>query len=307
MKPALVFIALVAVAVGVWYLRGNSDSSLLNAKDAQIAAMTETLQTKEKLRVQDETLLDTRDTSIKTLQDKIKSDEDLLAKNQAQLEVDKAEYQRLQTADQTIITSLKSDNNADIQVLKEQIQAKDDQIAQLNEKLVQTIANYENQLNAPRTAPGSQPASVAEDGKKIYPADDGFDLQSLGSGMFAYQVFSQLHNPNNAPQPPSIANRTPWTFGGTGNSGITPTRRSMPQMRRMGIMMARQVRQARPPSFNSKAVGSARRSSCPPALTASASITKHVVTTEMPMESPSHSTEPISSLARLPTRAISRT
>ncbi len=217
MKQALAFIALVAVAVGVWFLRGANDATLLGAKDAQIAAMNETLQAKEKVRVQDETLLDVRDTSIKELQDKIKSDEDLLAKNLAEIDADKLAYQKLQTADETIINSLKGDNNADIQALKSQLQDKDDQIAQLNEKLVQVIASYETQLSAARTSLGST-ANPPGNGKKIYPADDGFEQQNLGNSTFTFFNLvprDAIHfNP-----PPPMPNQTGWKWGG--DAGIT--------------------------------------------------------------------------------------
>jgi predicted nucleic acid-binding Zn ribbon protein len=218
MRTVLAFVGAAAVAVLFWLLRGSSDATILAAKDAQIAAMQETVRVKDHLASAQSGTLDARNTSIKEFEAKLKSAEDQLAKDQAQLDAGKAELQRVKTADETIINSLKGDNNADIQALKEQIEEKDQQIAQLNEKLVQTIAEYEGKLSAIRNQVASE---STDDDTKIYPLDDGFEQQDLGAGMFAYQVFSQLNNPTNAPQPQAIPNHTPWTFGGTGNSGIS--------------------------------------------------------------------------------------
>jgi hypothetical protein len=217
MRTILAFVGAAVVAALFWFLRGSSDATVLAAKDAQIAAMQETARVKDHLASDQAGELDARTASLKELQNKLKSTADLLTKAQSQLDFDKEELQRVKTADETIINSLKEDNNADIQVLKEQIQDKNDQIAQLNEKLVQTIADYEGKLSAL----GYQGAETAADsGPKIYPKDNGFESQDLGAGAFAYQIFGTIWNPNGVPQPPQIPNKTPWTFGG-GNSGIT--------------------------------------------------------------------------------------
>jgi hypothetical protein len=215
MKQLLAFVALVAVALGVWFLRGNTDASLLTAKDAQIAALNETLQAKEKVRVQDETLLDTQKESLQTLKEKIKSDEIVLANDQTDLAADKIAYQKLQSADQTLISSLNDANKADIDSLKAQIQDKDEQIAQLNERLVQTIASYENRINAlvARVTDGPD-----KDSKKIYPLDDGFEQQDLGPDRFIY--FGDVHPDAIHFNPPTgLPNNTGWKF--SGNAGIS--------------------------------------------------------------------------------------
>jgi len=209
MKTILAFVGAAGVAALFWFLRGTSDSAIIAAKDAQIDAIQETIKAKDNLAAQESGLIDAREASIKELQEKLNSAKDALNKNQAQLDADKVAYQKLHDADETIINSLKGDNNADIQALKEQLQFKDEQIGQLNEKLVQTIANYESQLNDLRHRVGS--ASGAD--KKIYPEDDGFDLQDVGTGFFSYRYFGgPIRNPNNVQMPPDEPNRTPWTF-----------------------------------------------------------------------------------------------
>jgi hypothetical protein len=215
LRTVLAFAGATTVAVLFWFLRGSSDSAVLQAKDAQIAAIHDTIQAKDGLASQQSGLIDARNASIKELQDNVKSDEDLLAKNRSQIDADKAELERVKKADETIINSLKEDNNSDIQSLKDQIQTKDDQIAQLNERLVQTINDYENKLNAMRT----QVASAPDDTERIYPLDDGFEQENLGAGFLAYQLFGPIKNPQNAPMPNAIPKSTSWTFGGS-NAGI---------------------------------------------------------------------------------------
>jgi hypothetical protein len=215
MRKTFIYVSVLAIALVFWFLRARIDSAATQTRDAQIASLRDAVQMRD-------ALLASNTDSLSTLKDKVKDYETQIVT-----------LKRAEEADQTIIASLKNDSDADIRALKEQIQTKEDQIAQLNEKLAQTIAYYQTKLDAasedrvavhgPTPPPASPPipAPPEEDGKKIYPKDDGFDAQSLGVGMFAYQVFSQLNNPTNAPQPPSIPNTSPWTFGGTGNSGIS--------------------------------------------------------------------------------------
>ena len=209
MRTVLAFAAAAGVAALFWFLRGSSDSTVLAAKDAQIAAIQQTVKAKDDLATQLSVLIHARETSIKELQDKLKLVQDSLTQNQAQLDADKIAYQKLHDADQTIINSLKGDNNADIQSLKEQLQFKDEQIAQLNEKLVQAITQYESQLNDLRGRVGSAQETL----KKIYPKDDGFEFQDVGTGFFSYRYFGgSIRNPTNVEMPPDEPNHTPWTF-----------------------------------------------------------------------------------------------
>ena len=209
MKTVLAFGGAAAVAVLFWFLRGSSDAALLIAKDAQIAAMQETV-------LQQNGTLDARNALITELQNKLAPIEAEVAKDHVQIDSDKAELQRIKTADETIINSLRADNEADIRTLKSQIQDKDEQIAQLNEKLVQVIAEYENKLNS---VSSNLSRNDDDDSEKIYPKDNGFDAQDVGSGFFSYRVFGPAKNPNNVEFPPQDPNQTPWKFG-DGNSGI---------------------------------------------------------------------------------------
>jgi hypothetical protein len=219
MKKTLIYVSVLAIALVFWFLRAKIDATAMQTRDAQIASLRDAVQTRDEMLVQARALTASNTDTLQMLKDEVRTAEEAVMKDEAQI----ATLKRAQEADQTIIVSLKNDNDADIRALKEQIQTKDDQIAQLNEKLADTIASYETRLNAAQRtqASGSTPAPSQDDGEKIYPKDDGFDAQSLGTGMFAYQVFSRLNNPTNAPQPAPIPNTSPWTFGGTGNSGIS--------------------------------------------------------------------------------------
>ncbi len=215
MKQLFPLILAVAVGALAWCLRGRSDATILEAKSAANTALLDIVHGKDKQLSQDDGLIGTRDESIKALQEKIKSDEDLLAKNKAQLDADKAAYDVLKNSDQTLMNSMKGDSQAQIDTLKSQIQDKDGQMAQLNERLAQTIANYEHQLSAWRTSA----VAATDDSDKIYPKDNGFEAHDMGSGFNAYQVFGPVTNPLKAPLPDSVPNRSPWSFGG-GNAGI---------------------------------------------------------------------------------------
>ena len=215
MKQLLALVAVAVIGLLAWLLKSSGDTAIIEAKNAQIAALHDAAQSKDKLLTLTGSQVSDRDATVKMLQDKIKSDEDLLAKNQAQLDADKVAYLKQQNADQTLINSLKGDHDADVQALKSQIQDRDNEIAQLNEKLVQVIAEYETKLNSV----GAGMTSAEDDTEKIYPKDNGFDAQDMGTGFFSYQVLGTIKNPDNVPFPPPVPNQTPWKFG-DGNSGI---------------------------------------------------------------------------------------
>jgi hypothetical protein len=219
MKKTFIYVSVLAIALVFWILRAKMDAAAMQTRDAQIASLRDAVQTRDEMLAQSRALTASHADNLQLLKDKLNEAGEAVVKDEAQI----ATLKHAQEADQTLLASLKNDNDADIRALKEQIQTKDDQIAQLNEKLAQMIAYYQTKLNTATgtMTSGPAPAPPPDDGKKIYPKDDGFDAQSLGTGMFAYQVFSQLNNPTNAPQPPSIPNTSPWTFGGTGNSGIS--------------------------------------------------------------------------------------
>jgi hypothetical protein len=158
------------------------------------------------LITKDKALLDEGNTKIKNLQDTVKANADTIGKDQADL-----------AAKDDTISSLK--NN---------IQAKDDALAkdQTNlasmdaaiKSLQQTIASYEAQMKAV----AEENDAKADEGailEKIYPKDNGFDSEDLGTGFNALQVFGPVNNPTQVPIPNKIPNRTPWKFG-AGNSGI---------------------------------------------------------------------------------------
>ena len=214
MKKALAYISVGVIVLALWILQESKQRAVVEAKDTEIASLHQTVDAKDKLIAQGTALADSRGDLSKVYQDKLKADEDLLAKNQAELADDKATLKRVQDADRTIINSLKEDNQADIQSLKDQIEQKDEQIAQLNEKLVQAIVDDQTLLNTKRSEVASGPI-VGE----IYPLDDGFEDENIGSGFWAQQYYGGPYkNPNNVKLPDPLPKTTPWTFAG--NSGL---------------------------------------------------------------------------------------
>jgi hypothetical protein len=133
-KETLAFIGILALAVSLWFLRGQSDSEVVKSKNETVQALQGTIQSKE----------------------------DIIAKDNA------------------------------------------------------LIAFYQGQAGV--LSKGNDGGEVVES-EKVYPDDDGFDAQDLGSGFSAYQVFGPIKNPNNNKFPDKIPNHTPWKFG-DGNSGI---------------------------------------------------------------------------------------
>jgi hypothetical protein len=80
------------------------------------------------------------------------------------------------------------------------------------------ISVYQDQL-AELNKKSSPDQGEDKDGQNVYPEDNGFEAQDMGSGFFSYKYFGKsVRNPNNVPLPPSISNRTPWTF--SGNAGV---------------------------------------------------------------------------------------
>lgn len=104
--------------------------------------------------------------------------------------------------------------NETIRSLQDTIQSKENIIAK-NDTI---IALYQEQV-AGLTKKDDGNKENEKVYEKIYPDDNGFDAQDLGSGFFAFQVFGPIKNPNKNKFPDKIPNHTPWKFG-DGNSGI---------------------------------------------------------------------------------------
>jgi hypothetical protein len=186
MREALAFLGILAVSVSLWFLRGDSDNKLIESKDATIQSLLNAVQSKEDIQSKNNVLIDSRDATIKLLQDNLQTKADALGKDQALID----------------------SQNAMIKSLQETVQSNDAVISKDND----LISSYQN-------PPLSSKNDQERDDLKIYPADNGFDAQDLGSGFSAYQVFGPVKNPSNNKLPDRIPNHTPWKFGG-GNSGI---------------------------------------------------------------------------------------
>ncbi len=187
MREALAFLGILTIAVSLWFLRGDSDNKLIESKDETIQSLQNAIQSKEDILSKNNALVDSRDATIKLLQDKLQAKADVFDK------------------DQTLIDS----QNAMIKSLQETVQSNNTIISKDND----LISSYQNQ------APLSSKNDQEKDDLRIYPRDNGFDAQDLGSGFSAYQIFGPVKNPNNNKFPDRIPNHTPWKFG-NGNSGI---------------------------------------------------------------------------------------
>jgi uncharacterized protein len=192
MKEALAFIGILALAVSLWFLKEHTDKNIIDSKNEAILTLQNTVQSKEDLIVKNDALIDSGKTTIKSLQDAIQSKEDIIAKDNALIDSKSVTIKSLQDTFQT----------------KDDIIAKDNAIiSAYQERLAELSKNDDRDKDEDR------------DGQNVYPDDNGFDAQDLGSGFEAYQYFGKtIINPYNAPQPNRIPNHTPWTF--SGNAGI---------------------------------------------------------------------------------------
>ncbi len=194
MKEALAAIGILALAVSLWFVKGYSDERVFDSKNETIESLKSTAQSKEDNLLKSNALLDSKDATINLLRESLEAKEDILKKN----------------------TGLIDSENATIKSLQEALQSNEATIAKDND----LIASYQQQPQVvqPQPAPKEE-IDVVDTGEKIYPEDNGFEAQNLGSGFSAYQVFGPIKNPHHVPFPDKIPNRTPWKFG-SGNSGI---------------------------------------------------------------------------------------
>ena len=203
LTPVLAIVACFILAACLWLIQKNADGKIVEMKDEAIKSLQESAQSKDEQIAKNKTALETQDSEIQSLKDSLQSKQDILTKNDALL----------------------ASKNETIKSLQDSIQSKDDAIAKDND----IIASYEQQIaDLTRRRPfipnntvlvGPVHQDNDDTGEKIYPADNGFDAQDLGTGYNAFQVFGPLYNPNNNSYLPRIPNHTPWKFG-PGNSGI---------------------------------------------------------------------------------------
>jgi hypothetical protein len=194
MKEALAFIGILALAVSLWFLKEHSDKKIIDSKNETIKSFQETVQSKDDIIVKNNALLDLKNEMIKSLQDTVQSKEDTIVKNNALID----------------------SGNSTIKSLKDTIQTKEDIIS----KDSVIISAYQEQLAGFIKRDDENKDNENErENEKVYPDDNGFDAQDLGSGFNAFQVFGPIKNPHNLKFPDKIPNHTPWKFGG-GNSGI---------------------------------------------------------------------------------------
>jgi hypothetical protein len=210
MKPSEILLstALVVIAVlatSLWFIRAQS-GDLIRSKDAAVSALQSNLDSTEGDLAKNKALLDTQAATIKTLNETLQSKEDIIAKNNDLLQAD----------------------DGTIKGLHDTIDSQQQVIARDNDILYSfrhPVVAPQPPTIGPRTSePKNKIADGSTDnmepgGKKIYPADNGFDAQDLGAGFNSFQVFGPLYNPNGNSYLPRIPNHTPWKFG-SGNSGI---------------------------------------------------------------------------------------
>ena len=202
LKEALALIGILALTVSLWFLKGHSDKKIIDSKNETIKSLQDTVQSKEDIIGKNNALLDSGNTTIKSLQDTIQSKADIIGKDKA-----------LVDAKDETIKSLQNDIQAKEDMVgkdKDLLDAKDETIKSLQN----TIASYQGQGGElPKRNDNENQDEI------VYPDDNGFDAQDLGSGMLSYQYFGKtVINPYNAPEPDRIPNHTPWTF--SGNAGI---------------------------------------------------------------------------------------
>lgn len=190
MKEALAFIGILALAVSLWFIKERSDKKIIDSKNEAIKSLQDTVQAKADLIAKDNDLLDLKNEMIKSLQSTIQLKEDIIVKNNALLD----------------------SGNLVIKSLNDIIQTKEGLIDRNNA----IISAYQEQLAG---LTKKDAGDKDDDSLKVYPEDNGFEAQDLGSGFNAYQVFGPVNNPANVKIPSKIPNHTPWKFGG-GNSGI---------------------------------------------------------------------------------------
>jgi hypothetical protein len=192
MKEALAFIGILALAVSLWFLKEHSDKKLIDSKNETIKSLQDTVQSKEEIIEKNSALLDLKDEMIKWLRDTVQSKEDTIVKDSALLDSE----------------------NSTIKSFKDTLQTKEAALA----KDSAIISVYQQQL-VELTKKNNEDKAEDKDNENIYPDDNGFDAEDLGSGFSAYQVFGPFYNPNHNTLPDRLPNHTPWKFG-SGNSGI---------------------------------------------------------------------------------------
>jgi hypothetical protein len=190
MKEALAFIGVLALAASLWFAKGYSDEKIFKAKDESIQSLQKVTQLKEDILSKNEALIDSKDVAIKLLQDHLSVQEDIFAKGKVLIDSQSVTIKSLQNAIKSNEETISKDN---------------DLIASCQKSVAEF--SRENDLRQKNA------------GVRIYPADNGFEAQDLGSEFFSYQVFGPCKNPNNVPLPDKLPNRTPWKFG-DGNSGV---------------------------------------------------------------------------------------
>jgi hypothetical protein len=192
MKEALAFLGVLALAVSLWFLKEHIDTKLVDSKNETIKSLQDTVQANEDVIAKNNALLDSGNSMIKLLQESLQAKEDVLEKNKTEID----------------------SQGKTIKSLQDGIRSKDETITRNNA----VISVYQSQL-ADLSKKEDEDKNKDDGGEKIYPADNSFNAQDLGTGFFAYQVFGPIKNPHGVKFPDKIPNHTPWKFG-DGNSGI---------------------------------------------------------------------------------------
>jgi hypothetical protein len=176
--------------VSLWFLKGNTDKKIFASKAETIKSLQNAMQSKEDVLSKDDALIDSGNAAIKQLQGDVHAKDDSLVKDKVLIDSQTSMMKSLEA-------SLKSDESTLL---------KDNDI----------ISHYQQQV---AQIPPSDGPEKKDEGMKIYPKDNGFEAQDLGSGFSSYKVLGPMKNPNHIEFPKKVSNETPWKFG-PGNSGI---------------------------------------------------------------------------------------
>jgi len=210
MKETLTFIGIITFAialwfitVSLWFLRGQNDKKLIDSNNQTISSLQDTIKSKDDLIAKNKAVIDGGNATLKSLQDTVQAKDDTIAKDKALLEAKDESIKSLQGDMQTKDDTIAKD--------KINLDARDEVIRTLKENIA---AQQAQGTQAPQENVANGNGDVVLE--KIYPGDNGFDAQDMGTGL---QVFGPIKNPNNVPMPDKVPNHTPWKFG-DGNSGI---------------------------------------------------------------------------------------
>jgi hypothetical protein len=202
------FVGIIALCAAVWFLRGNADNQIIVAKASQIASLQENIHSNDQIVAQTRAQIGAAEATIDSLGAQVRALQGEASSAQADAENARAALKTAETSVSGALAAMAKSSEATVQSLRDQLQSANQQLADANAKLVQISAGYEAQIaNLKARIPAVRDENV------IYPGDNGFDAQDVGTGFFSYRCFDDaIPNPTHVEMPPKEPNRTPWVF-----------------------------------------------------------------------------------------------